>query len=93
MTLEHCLRPSGMRLASKTENIRNVQLEGVGKVMEIEIVIAVLATGLGLIGGMLVIWRDYQGHGQQGQGDGTSQTPTESSPSPSQEKILFGDQN
>jgi hypothetical protein len=41
--------------------------------MEFEIVIAVLATGLGLIGGMLVIWRDYRGHQQQSQGDETSQ--------------------
>jgi hypothetical protein len=61
--------------------------------MEIEIVIAVLATGLGLIGGMLVIWRDYRGQSHQGKGDETSQTPTKSSPSPSQEKILMGDQN
>jgi len=63
------------------------------KVMEIEIVIAVLATGLCFMGGMLVIWRDYEGHQHQGQRDETSQTPNESSPSPSQEKILVGDQN
>jgi len=61
--------------------------------MEIEIVIAVLATGLGLIGGMLVIWRDYRGHGHQGEGEATTQTSTEESSSPSQEEILVGDQN
>ncbi len=60
--------------------------------MEIEIVFAVLVTGLGLIGGMLVIWRDYRGHPHQAHGDGKTNTPTESSPSPSQEKILVGDQ-
>ena len=31
------------------------------KIMEIEILVAVSATGLGIIGGMLVIWKDYRG--------------------------------
>ena len=61
--------------------------------MEIEIIFAVLATGLGLIGGMLVIWRDYRGHPHQEPGSGTSQTPSEGSPSPSQDKILIGDKS
>ena len=61
--------------------------------MEIEIVIAVLATGLGLLGGMLVIWRDYRGHQHQAQGEEPSHTPTESSPSLPQEKILVGDKS
>ncbi len=61
--------------------------------MEIEIIIAVLATGLGLLGGMLVIWRDYRGHQHQAQEEVTSHTPTENSPGPSQENILVGDKS
>ena len=60
--------------------------------MEIEIVIAVLATGLGLTGGMLVIWRDYRDSRQHGQGDPTSRIPPESRQSPAQEKILVVDE-
>ncbi|UCE63502.1 MAG: hypothetical protein JSU59_11740 [Nitrospirota bacterium] len=77
----------------RKENTSNVRLMEWAKIMEIEIVIAVLATGLGLIGGMLVIWRDYRGHRHQGKGDVTAQTSTEGSSSPSQEEILIGDQN
>jgi hypothetical protein len=68
-------------------------LEEIAKVMEIDILIAVVATGTGLIGGMLIIWRDYLGHRSSKQVDATTQTPSESSPSPTPEKIYAGDQN
>ena len=61
--------------------------------MEIEIVIAVLATGLILIGGMRVIWRDYRGQPRPRKLTGAPQPPTASTPNPTQEEILVGDQN
>ena len=61
--------------------------------MEIEILVAVVATGLGLIGGMLVIWTDYRGPRQKDRLQGSPRTPNGSTGTPSQEQVLFGDQN
>ena len=61
--------------------------------MEFEIVIAVLATGLILIGGMRVIWRDYRGQRPPRKWSRAPQAPTESTSNPTQKEILLGDQN